>query len=144
MGARGRKSINELTAPVAADAGVIQRVNRPSPPLDLTEAESDVWVAMVNAMPADWFPPETWPLLTQWCRHTITARRVSQMIDTASASDAVDVAQMKELLAMQARETAALKALGASMRVSQQASYSARGAGGEKSRRNTMKRPWEM
>ena len=82
-------------------------------------------------------------MLKQWCRHTVTARRVSQMIDTASARDPLDVAEMKELLGMQAKETAALKALAASMRLSQQASYSARGAGGEKSRRTAMKRPWD-
>lgn len=138
MGTRGRVSANALATPKA-----ITVVNRPDAPLDLTPEEGDVWVAMVSAMPADWFPSETWPLLTQWCRHTVTARRVSQMIDRASSRDEVVVAEMKDLLAMQAKETAALKALGASMRLSQQASYSARGAGGEKSRRSTMKRPWE-
>jgi hypothetical protein len=65
------------------------------------------------------------------------------MIDAASARDELDIAELKELMGMQAKETSALKALAASMRISQQASYSARGAGGEKSRRATVKRPWE-
>lgn len=138
MRQRGKKSLAS-----AEMVGAVAVVRRPDAPLDLTPEESDVWLETVEAMPADWFPRETWPLLRQWCRHSITARRVSQLIDAASARDEVDVAELKELLGMQAKETAALKALGASMRLSQQASYSARGAGGEKGRRTTVKRPWE-
>lgn len=138
MGTRGRKSAAELTV-----ASAVSTIRRPDAPLDLTPEESDVWVATVEAMPADWFPRETFPLLAQWCRHTVSARRVSQLIDAASSRDEVDVAELRELLAMQARETGALKAMAAAMRLSQQASYSARGAGGEKSRRSAFKRPWE-
>lgn len=142
MGTRGRTSSAALEI---AGSGVqtMQVIRRPEAPLDLTAEESDVWLETVDAMPADWFPRETFPLLRQWCRHTVTARRVSRMIDTAAAREELNVGEMKELLGMQAKETAALKALGASMRLSQQASYSARGAGGEKGRRSSMKRPWE-
>lgn len=138
MGTRGRKSAAEL-----ALLGAVTTVQRPSAPLDLTEQETDVWVETVEAMPGDWFPRETWPLLRQWCRHTVTARRVAQLIDAECARDELDMGALDKLHQMQARETAALKALAASMRLSQQASYSARGAGGEKSRRATAKRPWE-
>jgi hypothetical protein len=124
-------------------AGAVAVVRRPDAPLDLTPEECEVWEKTVDALPADWFPPETWPLLRQWCRHTVTARRVSQMIDAASAREELDIGELKELMAMQAKETSALKAMAAAMRISQQASYSARGAGGEKSRRTTVPRPWE-
>lgn len=136
--ARGRKSVAEL-----ATVTPVEIVPRPNAPLDLSPEESDEWVAIVDAMPADWFPRETWPLLAQYCRHTVSARRVSQLIDAACSRDEIDVQEIRELLAMQAKETSALKAMAASMRLSQQASYSARGAGGEKSRRVTTKRPWE-
>lgn len=138
MKQRGRKSVSALSVP-----GAVALIERPEAPLDLTPEETDVWNATVEALPADWFQRETHPLLVQWCRHTVSARRVAQMIDAACSRDEVDVAEMRDLLAMQAKETAALKALAASMRISQQASYSARGAGGEKSRRTTVKRPWE-
>jgi hypothetical protein len=138
MGTRGRKSANELTA-----ASPVTVIRRPDAPLDLTPEEADVWTATVAALPADWFPRETWPLLTQWCRHTVTARRVAQLIDAEMSRDEIDHAAMGQLLAFQARETAALKAMAAAMRLSQQASYSARGAGGQKSRRAASPRPWE-
>lgn len=136
--ARGRKSVAEL-----ATVTPVEIVPRPNAPLDLSPEESDEWAAIVDAMPADWFPRETWPLLAQYCRHTVSSRRVSQLIDAACSREEIDVQEIRELLAMQAKETSALKAMAASMRLSQQASYSARGAGGEKSRRVTTKRPWE-
>jgi hypothetical protein len=138
MRQRGKKSVAALEAP-----GAVAVVQRPDAPLDLTPEETDIWLETVEAMPADWFPRETWPLLRQWCRHTVTARRVAQLMDAEVARDDVDIMAMDKLQQMQARETAALKALAASMRLSQQASYSARGAGGEKGRRATVKRPWE-
>jgi hypothetical protein len=140
MRQRGKKSSVAL-ATQSLDAVTV--VRRPDAPLDLTPEESEVWRQTVEAMPADWFQAETWPLLAQWCRHTITARRVAQLIDAAASRDEVDVGEMRELLMMQAKETGALKAMAASMRISQQASYSARGSGGEKSRRSTFERPWE-
>jgi hypothetical protein len=139
MQQRGRKGTGSLVAA----GGAVSLVQRPEPDLSLTPEESDVWQRTVDAMPADWFPAETHPLLTQWCRHTVAARRVAQLIDAAMSRDDLDVGEMKELLGLQGRESAALKALAASMRISQQASYSARGAGGEKSRRAPVKRPWE-
>jgi hypothetical protein len=138
MGTRGRKSLAEIETQVA-----VAIVRRPDAPLDLTPEESDVWIETVEAMPADWFPRETWPLLRQWCRHTVSARRLAQLIDQACSSTDLDMQMYPTLLREQRAETAALKAMAAAMRLSQQASYSARGAGGEKSRRMTAKRPWE-
>jgi hypothetical protein len=138
MKQRGKKS-----ATAVATQEAVAVVNRPEPPLDLAPEEADVWSEIVDAMPADWFPRETWPLLKQYCRHAIMARRAAQLIDQASARNDLDIAELKELAKMQRDETSALKAMAASMRLSQQASYSARGAGGEKSRRSTVKRPWE-
>ena len=138
MRQRGKISASALEVP-----GAVAVVQRPAAPLDLTPEETDVWTETVDAMPADWFPRETWPLLRQWCRHTVTARRVSQLIDAECAREEVDLGALDKLHKMQAKETAALKAMAASMRLSQQASYSARGAGGEKGRRATAKRPWE-
>ena len=142
MKTRGRTS-RASTEIAQSGVGQIEVIKRPEPPLDLTPNESDVWVETVNALPADWFPRETWPLLRQWCRHTVSAHRVSQLIDACAARDEVDVTEMGALLAMQARETSALKAMASAMRLSQQASYSARGAGGTKGKRTMMDRPWD-
>mgnify|MGYP000513008396 CR=1 FL=1 len=137
---RGRKAPNSAMVPV----GVSAAVQRPAAPLDLMPEESDEWARMVDAMPADWFPPETWNLLSQHCRHVVQARRISQLLDQAMARDELDIAEIDKLLTMQKRETEAMRGLSASMRTSQQASYSARGAAGAKGKRPAKQpRPWE-
>lgn len=136
---RGRKSLKALAAPAA---GATTLLERPEAPLDLTPEQSDVWRATVDALPADWFPRETWPLLSQYCRHTIDARRIAQLIDQECAKPDMDVKAFGDLLTMQARETAALKAMAASMRLSQQSSRNDGTAQTAKKGR-TVKRPWE-
>ena len=138
---RGRKSAQQLAT---VETGSVTVVNRPDALLDLTPEETDVWDRTVSSLPADWFQPGTWPLLAQYCRHTVTARRVAQLIDAAMARDEVNVGELRELLAMQAKETSSLKAMAASMRISQQAGYTdPRVAGMAKARRTAMSRPWE-
>lgn len=139
MQQRGRKGAGA----VAVAGGVVALVERPEPPLDLNPDESDVWRDTVEGLPADWFRPETFPLLRQWCRHTVSARRVAQLLDAAMSRDEIDVGELKDLLAMQARETASLKAMAASMRISQQATIHAEKAGTSKAKVGTVKRPWE-
>lgn len=124
-------------------SGPVTLMERPEPPLHLTPEETDEWNAVVGSMPADWFKRETHPLLEQYCRHAVNARRIGDLIDQAMGSDPLDVAQIKELLKMQASQTTSMKTLAASMRIAQQSSYSARGAAGGKDKSvGTMKRPW--
>lgn len=138
---RGRKGLAALAAPPAAGATTL--IQRPEAPLDLTPEQSDVWRQVVDAMPADWFPRETWPLLTQYCRHTIDARRIGQLIDQACARPDLDFAEYGELLKMQRQETGALKVLAASMRLAQQSSRSDDTAKTAKRNKRTVSRPWE-
>jgi hypothetical protein len=137
MRQHGRKSLAALAAPSG-----VTLLERPVAPLDLTPEESTEWEAIASAMPADWFQRENWGLLAQYCRHIVAARRVAQLIDAEMARKQVDLASLDKLLTMQSRETTALKAMAASMRLSQQAKYSARGASGASERR-TISRPWE-
>jgi hypothetical protein len=82
MRQRGRKSAASLT--VIGSSG-IETVQRPEPPAELSEEQAAEWQAMVNRLSADWFPRETWPLLVQYCRHVVSARRVAQLIARAES-----------------------------------------------------------
>ena len=137
MGTRGKVSSAQLEV-----QGTVALIRRPDAPLDLTPEETSEWIEVANAMPADWFTRETHGLLKQYCRHIIAARRVSQLIDQEMARDDMEVSALDKLLTMQARETSAIKAMAASMRVSQQASYTTKAAGTSKGSR-VVKRPWE-
>ena len=76
---RGRKSAAEL-----AVAPVVEVEPRPVAPDELTDEEVREWQGVVIRMPGGWFTRETWPLLVQLCRHTVAARRVSQLVSQAA------------------------------------------------------------
>jgi hypothetical protein len=133
---RGRKSAaaNAVATLVRPEA-----VQRPDSPYDLTDEESDEWWAVVNRMPADWFPRETHGMLSQYCRHVVSARRIAQLIQQAMKADAFDVDAYNQLLIMQDREGRAISSLATRMRLSQQSLY-------DKSKRKlpaSGKKPWE-
>lgn len=135
MATRGRVSAAALEAakPVSVD-----RVQRPDAPYDLTDEQTEEWWAVVNRMPADWFPRETHGLLAQYCRHVVAARRVSQLITDAERQEPVDIDALDKLYKMQEREGRALSSLATRMRLTQQTTY-------DKSTKKPLqaKRPWE-
>lgn len=139
MGARGRKPAHEVAL---AERGVAL-VSRPDPPLDLTPEQSDEWNKVVDALPADWFQGENHPLLIQYCRHIVDARRIAQLIDQECSREELDIPAYAELLRAQRQESAALKTLAASMRLAQQSKYNALSAGTAGKNRAKTRRPWE-
>lgn len=136
MSKRGRASAASLEVVAASPVHTIQR---PDAPYDLTDEQSQEWWAVVNRMPADWFPRETHGMLAQYCRHVVAARRVAQLIDQAEKEPSLDVENYDRLLKMQEREGRAISSLATRMRISQQATIRA-----EQARKPTqVKKPWE-
>ncbi len=130
MGARGKKSAAALA--VVQPAGITS-ILRPVAPDELSSEEAHEWRPIVNRMPADWFPRETWPLLVQYCRHIVTARHVAQMIDNFLADDKENqtVGIYNKLLNMQSREGRDMSSLATRMRISQHAQYNHKKLTGE-------------
>lgn len=136
MGARGRKSKNELQA---AKAVSVETIERPAPPDDLSDEQKAEWRTIVEALPGDWFGPETHALLAQYCRHAVAARRIAQIIaEYEKTKKGFDVEEYDRLLKMQEREGRALSSLGTRMRITQQTRY-------DKSRKrgSRARPPWE-
>lgn len=118
MQQRGRKSVAAL-----AVVSPIETVPRPDAPYDLTDDQAEEWRAVVDRMPADWFPRETWPLLSQYCRHIVNARRVAQLIEQAAGRKKLNIGEYEALLKVQERESRAISALARAMRLTQQTTY---------------------
>lgn len=136
MGDRGRKPGSELS--VISSEG-IETVARPKPPAELTPEQADEWRAVVNRLPADWFPRETLGMLAQYCRHIVSARRVAQLIQQHEALEEFDIDEYDKLLKMQEREGRALSSLATRMRITQQTTYDK-----SKKKGKVGKRPWEI
>ena len=137
MTKRGRKSGASLAIrPVTP----IETAPRPAPPGELSDEEAEEWIAVVNHLPAEWFTRETYPLLIQYCRHVITARRVRQMITALEAEEEFDFKAYEAALKMQARESQIITTLATKMRISQQSTYDKskkKGSGGSA-------KPWDV
>lgn len=138
MKKRGPKSAASLEVALPS-ATVIETVSRPDAPYDLTDEQSQEWWAVVNRLPADWFPRETHGMLAQYCRHVVAARRVAQLISTAEKSKTLDVGEYDRLLKMQEREGRAISSLATRMRISQQATVRAESA----HKPDMVDNPWE-
>mgnify|MGYP006935480727 CR=1 FL=1 len=136
MGTRGRVSAASMEI---AGAQTVQKVQRPDAPYDLTDEQTDEWWAVVNRLPADWFPRETHGLLAQYCRHVVAARRVASLITAMEkAGGDLNIADYDRLMKMQEREGRAMSSLASRMRINQQSTRS------DKTKKPLqMERPWE-
>ena len=135
MGSRGKRSAADLSV---VTAGGITAIARPGAPEELTDEQAYEWLAVVNRMPADWFPRETHALLVAYCKHVVTNRRVGQLIAEAEKGESIDVDAYDRLLKMQEREGRAMSSLATRMRISQQATLDR-----EKKRPALAKNPWD-
>ena len=133
---RGRKSSAEMQVTIS---GPVETIERPDAPYDLTDEQSAEWWAVVNRMPADWFPRETHAMLADYCRHVVRSRRVSQLIAEEEKGDAIDVGALDKLYKMGERESRAISSLATRMRISQQATLTKRADKGTAG----MKKPWD-
>src|SRR5688572_13104542 len=105
MGKRGPQS---AAAMQLAQVSPVETVARQRPPHELTDEEVEVWAAVVEDQPADWFTPSTVPLLAAYCRHVVSARRVAELIEKATGDPELSIVDYDRLLKMQRGESAAI------------------------------------
>lgn len=137
MAKRGRTSAAALE--IVSATGPIEAMDRPDAPYDLTDEQSAEWWAVVNRLPADWFPRETHAMLADYCRHVVKSRRISQLVAEAEKGDEIDVTVLDKLYKMAERESRAISSLATRMRMSQQATSTHRADKGTKG----VRKPWE-
>ena len=138
MGARGKQSAASME--VVQPSG-ITAVRRPDPPDELDSEQAHEWRCVVNRMPADWFPRETHAMLIQYCRHVVSARRVSELMENfiTGETELKLIETYNKILIMQEREGRAMSALATRMRISQHAQYNYKKSIGTV----IEERPWE-
>jgi hypothetical protein len=98
----------------------------PLPP-ELSGDEAEVFLDVVNAEEGGWFTRSNLPLLVQYCRHVVQARRVAELIESCVGRRETELPYYLNLLAAQRAETAAIATLSVKMRVAQQSTRNNRG-----------------
>jgi len=116
----GRRSSAELMTP-----RVLELHPRVQPPPELTVEEAGLFTSIVNTEAAAWFTQANLPLLTQYCRHAVAARRVADLLKTC---DETDLDTFGKLLAQQRGESAVLAALCVKLRLAPSSARKDRGA----------------
>lgn len=135
-----RKSAASLITVIGP--GGVETIRRPQPPLDLTGEQQQIWTTIVNRMAADWFPAETHGLLTQYCRLTIRARRIAEMIEAMEKlkGEDFDLQDYRRLIRDEAAVSQAIAILARNMRLSQGSTSRQEYV---KKRPMTMRKPWD-
>lgn len=138
MATRRGKTGAHLVAVDPHNAGQVSSLARPAPPPELTEEQSEEWQAIVDRLPPTWFPRETWGLLVQYCRHLVAARRIAQLIQATEEEEDLKLARWLELLKAQEAEGRAMSSLATRLRMTQQATRSAK-----EQKPAAVRKPWE-
>lgn len=125
MAPRGRVSAEAIAArstklTVINSNGVIPQ-SRPRPPVELTEEQAEEWQQIVNRMPADWFPRETWPMLVQYCRLIGRSHRIAILIQRMEGAKgrAFDQKEYRDLCRSEQQISSTITSLAVKMRLSQ-------------------------
>src|SRR5882672_5103279 len=97
----------------------------PEPLEELAAEERTEWAKFTGRMPADWFPPETWPMLAQLCRHICQARWFGHTLQEVRAgllnpTDDDQLDRVERLIRCHDREGKAVVALMVKLRITSQ------------------------
>lgn len=133
-----RKSAAALTIVRSAPAPKVPK--GPPAPKGLSKAERKLWREIVDTKPADWWGPDSLPILTEYVRAITMCDTLAEKIETAMKSN-VAAGQVKLLMDLRDKESRRAVSLATKMRLTQQSRYGARSA----DRANNAaagKRPW--
>ena len=108
MGARGRKSAAALTLRRPARVLVVER---PSPPVSLSDEAAAEWREVVGSLPADHFGRAVQPLLEAYCSNVIAMRDIDQRIQALTGNESDALGRYDRLLTMRGREAGRMAVL---------------------------------
>lgn len=112
---------------------------------DLSAEECEVWAKVSATKPGDWWDAGSIPLLSQYCRATVQADLVGELVRKVGAAmltDPDELGRYKELRKIQSALSAEMNGLARAMRLTQQARYRADKADTVSNKANGRK-PWQ-
>lgn len=122
----------------------VSSLQRLAPPADLTAPESELWAAVVESKPADWFQADSAPLLKEYVRAVVMSDRLSLLVEAALAGDAgEDGLGLKDALRLRDMESKRVASLGTKLRLTQQSRYTPK-ASATADRAAGGARPWQQ
>lgn len=117
----------------------------PEPPERLTEAQAEAWRSIVATKPADWFGPDTYPLLVEYIRATEQADLLAKELeefDPEWLRDEDGLERYEKMNRLVDAKSTSMARLATKMRLSQQSRYDARPAARAAARAGGADKPW--
>ena len=139
MQQRGRKSEAALATVTSLPIRLL------APPDDLSVEEAQVWAHVAATKPGDWWDAGSVPLLAQYCRATVQAELIADLVRQTASSMLSDPSQLgtyKELRKIQGALSGEINSLARAMRLTQQSRYNAKNSD-TASRKATGRKPWQ-
>lgn len=137
MNTRGRKSAASLA--VVASNALPQRL---PPPEYLTPAQRALWLDVVDTKPADWFGPDSAPILVEFVRAVETCNQLAGPI--AATMDGGDPREIASILGVRDREAKRAADLATKLRLTQQSRYTPQAAATANKRAQNASKPWDF
>lgn len=141
MTQRGRKSHDEQ-----ATKAPPKKASPPKAPSYLSKKQRELWNSIVASKPADWFTPDSLPILEAYVEHATSASAISKRIAQLEASGKCwngSAAEYHKLLDLRLQETKAAEARARSLRLTHQARWQPASAARKASQAPVGTRPWE-
>lgn len=138
----GRKSAASLSVvPISGN-----KDSRLAAPKSLTKRQAELWVAIVNSKPADWFTTDNASLLYGYVSaissHEIISVRVNALETVTMESGEMDLRVADSLYGMQERQARLIQSFATKLRLTQQSRWQPKTAA-EKSGKAAASRPWD-
>jgi hypothetical protein len=108
------------------------------PPDTLNARQTELWLSIVAAMPANWFTAADQPLLVGYVETTSFQEKISEQIKAGGTS----IQEMKSLNDIYCKQAGVIASLGTKMRLTQQSRYTEKTAATATARAGG-KRPWD-
>ena len=143
---RGRKSVAEQATNLRVLPTALHK--RPSPPDGLTERQCEIWQAVVDSEPVEWFQTAALQsMLADLCRHREAIEQISEVLSMFKSDwlkNEEGAKRYNNLSRMRREETKAAASLAGKLRLTNQSRYTPQAAG--TASRNAAKTPppWEM
>jgi len=124
---------------------LVSAIHRPEAPIFLNEGAREEWSRVVNALPADWFGPETLSILTLYCEHVAEAQALQQMIETVRQTAMKNDESFKryqDLSRQKESQTRAALSCATKMRMTHQSTYTTKAGATAQNNSAPHQKPW--
>jgi|SRR5690606_1953736 len=119
----------------------VQPLARLAPPEGLSKAEAEMWQAVVDSKPADWFAEDSAPLLLEYVRAKVSCDVLHAQVQAALSGG--DPKEIKEAMQLRDMESRRLLSIGTKLRLTQQSRYTPKAAS-TANRGASSRKPWQV